>query len=302
MTLAPRRAAAERASVSVVIPAHNAQSFIRETLDSVLAQTVQPCEIIVVADCCTDGTTDAVREYAGHVRLLFSDAGSAAAARNAGARAATAEWLAFLDADDCWLPEKLERQLQKVDDPRTALVYTDRYNFGNLGDLPEVHGTIQPLFAGDVFIQLLLVGNHITLSSVLVRREVFLELGGFAETLKNAEDWEMWIRVAAAHRVEACTEPLVRYRLHASGKSMNPENMRIARVAVTESALGSERGRRLPAMTRRRIRAATARTNGSDAARRGARQLAWSEYLRSASMWPFDVDLYRDVARLMLGR
>jgi glycosyltransferase involved in cell wall biosynthesis len=299
---APGQVAVRQASVSVVIPAHNAESFIRETLDSVLAQTVQPSEIIVVADCCTDGTTDAVREYAGHVRLLFSDAGSAAAARNAGARAATADWLAFLDADDCWLPEKLERQLQKVGDRDTALVYTDRYNFGNLGDLPEVHGTIQPLFDGDVFVDLLLLGNHITLSSVMVRREVFLELGGFTETLKNAEDWEMWIRVAAGHRIEACPEPLVRYRLHASSKSMNPENMRIARVAVTESALSSERGRGLPAMTRRRIRAATARTNGSDAARRGATQLAWSEYVRSATMWPFDVELYRDVARLMLGR
>ncbi len=302
MTPAPRSSAVDRASVSVVIPAHNAESFIRETLDSVLAQTVQPCEIIVVADSCTDGTTDAVREYAGHVRLLFSDARSAAASRNAGARAATAEWLAFLDADDCWLPEKLERQLQKAGDRNTALVYTDRYNFGNLGDLPEVHGTIQPLYAGDVFVKLLVLGNHITLSSVLVRRDVFLSLGGFMETLQNAEDWEMWIRVAAGHRVEACTEPLVRYRHHASSKSMNPEKMRIARVAVTESALGSERGRGLPATTRRRIRAATARTNGSDAARRGATQLAWSEYVRSVTMWPFDVELYRDVARLMLGR
>jgi glycosyltransferase involved in cell wall biosynthesis len=288
--------------VSVVIPAHNAEAFTRETLDSVLAQTVRPCEIIVVADCCTDGTTDAVREYAGHVRLLFSDAGSAAAARNAGARGATAEWLAFLDADDCWLPEKLERQLERALDPDTALVYTDRYNFGNLGDLPEIHGTIQPLFAGDVFVDLLLLGNHITLSSVMVRRAVFLELGGFTETLKNAEDWELWIRLAAGHRVEACAEPLVRYRLHASSKSMNPEKMRVARLQVTESALGSARGRRLPAVTRRRIRAATARTNGSDAARRGATQLAWSEYVRSAMTWPFDAELYRDVARLMLGR
>jgi glycosyltransferase involved in cell wall biosynthesis len=289
-------------SVSVVIPAHNAEPFIRDALDSVLAQTVHPCEIIVVADCCTDGTTDVVREYAGRVRLLFSDAGNAAASRNAGVRAATGEWLAFLDADDCWLPEKLERQLQKARDPHTALVYTDRYNFGTVGDLPEIQGTIQPLFAGDVFVKLLLLGNHITLSSVLIRRDVFLALGGFTETLKNAEDWDMWTRVAAGHRVEACAEPLVRYRLHASGKSTNAENMRIARVAVTESALGSDRGRSLPAVTRRRIRAATARTNGADAARRGATQLAWSEYVRSATMWPFDIELYRDVARLMLGR
>jgi glycosyltransferase involved in cell wall biosynthesis len=234
-----RPVALGRASVSVVIPAHNAESFIREALDSVLAQTTQPCEIIVVADCCTDGTTDVVREYAGHVRLLFSDAGNAAAARNAGSRAATGDWLAFLDADDCWLPEKLERQLRVAETPQTALVYTDRYNFGNRGDLPEVHGSVQPLYRGDVFVDLLVLGNHITLSSVLVRRDVFIQLGGFAETLKNAEDWEMWIRVAAAHRIEACEEPLVRYRFHASSKSANPERMRIARLAVTESALDS---------------------------------------------------------------
>jgi glycosyltransferase involved in cell wall biosynthesis len=290
------------ATVSVIIPAHDAEAFIAETLDSVLAQTAPAAEILVVADRCSDGTVDVVGRYAQHVRLLLGDAGSAAASRNTGARAATGEWLAFLDADDLWLPDKLDRQLRVVGDPRTALIYTDRYNIGSRGDLPEIQGRIQPLYSGDVFVDLLLLGNHITLSSVLVNREVFLRLGGFDETLRNAEDWDMWIRVAAAHTVAACPEPLVRYRFHPGMKSGNPERMRAARVTITERALGSQRGLQLPGSVRRRIRAGTARTNGADAARRGAKRLAWSEYLRSATIWPFDIDLYRDVARLVLGR
>lgn len=111
----------EMATVSVVIPAFNAESFLGEALDSVLGQTARPTEVIVVDDGSTDGTRALVRRYSDAVRLVTQDNGGAARARNVGARQATGEWLAFLDADDVWLPEKLEKQLRLRN---AALIYT----------------------------------------------------------------------------------------------------------------------------------------------------------------------------------
>src|SRR5206468_1276757 len=145
-------------------------------------------------------------------------------------------------------------------------------------------------YAGDVFVDLLLLGNRITLSSVLLRADVFRALGGFAEHLKNAEDWDLWVRVAEANRVAACAEPLVCYRFHEGMKSGDPQRMQ------------TPRGRTLPLATRKRIVAATARTNAWDASRRGAGTLACREYLRALAAWPFDYGVYHDMLRFILGR
>jgi len=290
-------------AISVIIPAFNAATFVRETIDSVFGQSVQPQEIIVVDDGSTDGTAAILESYGDRIRVLSGRRGSAAVARNAGARVAAASWLAFVDADDLWLPDKLEHQLAvAAADERVALVYTDRYNIGTRGDLPEIQGSIQPLYGGDVFLDLLMLGNHITLSSVLVRADVFFELGGFSESLRNAEDWDLWIRVAERHHIVPCLEPLVRYRLHSGMKSSNPRHMQVARRAVIKRALALPRSRQLPATTIRRIEGATALTNASDAARRGARGLAWQELARSVAAWPFDPDLYKETLRILLRR
>ena len=289
-------------SVSVVVPVHNAEAFVAETIESVLAQTVPPMEIIAVDDGSTDGTAAILRGFGDQVQVLSRSGRSAASARNAGAAAATGVWLAFVDADDTWLPNKLERQLAFTDDPRVGMVYTDRFNIGDRGDLPAIQSEIQHMYAGDVFLDLLLLGNRITLSSVMVRRDLFNALGGFYEGLRNAEDWDLWVRLSADHQVAVCDEPLLRYRFHRGMKSGNPQRMQVARREVIRRALLTPRGRALPLVTRRRILAETARTNGFDAARRGARWLAWQEYGRSLATWPFHGALYGDLARLLLGR
>jgi glycosyltransferase involved in cell wall biosynthesis len=290
-------------AVSVIIPAYNAERFIQDTIESVFAQSVQPSEIIVVDDGSTDGTAALLRSYGDRLHVLSGRRGSAAASRNAGARAASGAWLAFLDADDLWLPNKLERQLAAADaDEQIALVYTDRYNIGTRGDLPEIQSSIQPLYAGDIFIDLMMRGNHITLSSTLVRTHVFMELGGFSEALRNAEDWDLWIRLAERHRVAACMEPLVQYRLHSNMKSSNPRHMQLARRAVIDRAMALPRSQRLSPITIRRINGATALTNASDAARRDARVLAWQELARSLAAWPFDLDLYKETLRIIARR
>jgi glycosyltransferase involved in cell wall biosynthesis len=289
-------------TVSVVIPVHNAAPFIKEAIDSVLAQSVRANQVIVIDDGSTDATPDVLRTFGDRIQWSSKRYGSAAASRNAGAAMADGTWLAFLDADDAWLPQKLERQLALTGDGNVGMVYSDRFNVGTRGDLPEVQSRIQPLYSGDVFLDLLLLGNYITLSSVLVRTALFRALGGFSETLRNAEDWELWIRMSESHRVAVCPEPLVRYRFHDAMKSSDPARMQTARRTIMHRALQSPRGARLSVATRRRILGSTARANGSDAARRGATWMAWQEFVRSLVAWPFDPAVYRDVARFVLGR
>ena len=103
--------------ISVVIPAYNAAAWIRRAVNSVLSQTRPADEIIVVDDGSTDGTGDIVRMYDGRVRLLQQANAGAAAARNTGILAATGDWIAFLDADDEWLPQKLQRQTEYLNFP-----------------------------------------------------------------------------------------------------------------------------------------------------------------------------------------
>jgi glycosyltransferase involved in cell wall biosynthesis len=289
--------------VSVIIPAHNAEAFIGDTIESVLAQTRLPAEIIVVDDGSTDGTAATIQRFGSRIRLLRQENRGVTNARNAGAAAARGEWLAFLDADDLWLPTKLERQLEVAARSQAVLIYTDRFNIGTRGNLPEVQSSIQRLYEGDVFVPLLLEGNHIPISSALLRTDIFRDLGGFHfEDWQGAEDWELWIRVAERLPVAACREPLVSYRFHGTMMSSDPKKMQRARLMAIDSALELPRSKAMGVFFRRRVRAAAANMNGEDAARRHAFRLAIAEYARAIALWPICPDPYKNILRLLLRR
>jgi glycosyltransferase involved in cell wall biosynthesis len=290
-------------TVSVVIPAFNADAFIGETIRSVLAQTRRDLEIFVVDDGSSDTTREIVAAFGPPVRLLQQQRGGPARARNAGARASAGTWLAFLDADDLWTPDKLERQVDRAVETGAAMVVTDRINIGDRGSLPQRQSDIQPLADGDIF-EALLAGNFITTSTVLLRRDAFEAAGGFGEdpVLPPAEDWDFWLRVAHDHRVAACPEPLVYYRHHRAGISRNVQRMNASRVEVITRALGLPRGQALSAGRRRRIWAQTWSTNGWDAARSGAHGAAIRAYGNAIRAWPSASGPYLDIMRVLLGR
>lgn len=289
--------------VSVIIPAYNAAPFIGEAIASVLAQTHRELDIMVVDDGSTDGTVDVVRRFGARVCLLQQRQGGAAVARNAGASATAGEWLAFLDADDAWLPEKLSHQLA-VADAGTGLVYSDRFNMGEADGWPRIHGDLFPILEGDIFLPLLETGNFITTSTVIVRRDVFRAVGGFCidPALLPAEDWDLWLRIAERHCIRACREPLANYRLHAAGVSTNFARMNGARRRVIARAVDLPRARRLAPETRRRILARMWLTNGWDAGRHGAAATAIAAYLRAIGVRPFQVAAYRELAKTIVRR
>ena len=133
-------------TVSIIIPAYNAEPFIEQAVRSALFQSHEDHEVIVVDDGSTDGTAICLRQFGDRIRVHQQVNSGVARARNAGVALASGEWIAFLDADDLWLPRKLERQMACATAP---MVYTDRYNFGRRGDLPELQSLVTPMRDGD---------------------------------------------------------------------------------------------------------------------------------------------------------
>jgi glycosyltransferase involved in cell wall biosynthesis len=200
--------------VSTVIATYNHGRYLASALDSVLNQTVRDVEAIVVDDGSTDDTPEVMRRYKRELRVRYhrGENRGPAAARNAGIAMARAPLLAFLDADDLWLPAKLERQVSLIAaDPAIAVVYARRLL---LDDADRLLTYDQPeLYRGDVLQQLFLT-NFICLSSALVRRDSLKRCGLFDERIKGAscEDYDLWLRLARDYRFDYVDEPLVFYR------------------------------------------------------------------------------------------
>ncbi len=218
-------------SICVVIPAYNSEATIRRALDSVAAQTLPPDRVLVVDDASLDATANVAQGYVGakiEVIRLAKNLG-AAGARNEGIRKADTDLVAFLDADDEWLPTKLEKQVRLiVSEPNSTFVSCGSDLISptgqNLGDIYRG----QTVTAGNNAWKALLEDNYVTTPSVLVWRRHLEELGGFNQSLKIAEDQDMWIRLAERGCLSYVFESLVHVheRQHSlSGGSFNDQLM-----------------------------------------------------------------------------
>ncbi len=211
--------------VSVVIPAYNAMRFLPHTVESVLAQTLQDFEVLIVDDGSKDNTASwAAAHPDPRVKLVSRPNGGAAAARNTGVAAARGEYVAFLDADDLWQPTKLEKQVARMEaDPEVGLVDT-WISYINAAGEPIGKVMTQHL-EGDVWAQMVEYNLVRCGSTPLVRRRLFGEVGTFDESFRYAEDWEMWIRITARYRFAVVKEPLAAYRQHADNKHKNYQSL-----------------------------------------------------------------------------
>lgn len=171
-------------TISVVIPAYNAASTIAAAIESALAQTRPPDEIIVVDDGSKDDTASVVERFGTAVRLVRQANAGCGQARNTGVREARGSWLAFLDADDTWLPTKLERQVPETANPRVAVVVCRKQNYE--GRLLDRRLTFDDLWTR----------NDALVSSSLVRRSAFEQAGGFWKE-RACEDYHLWLRLTA---------------------------------------------------------------------------------------------------------
>ena len=222
-------------SISVVIPTYNCAQFLPQAVESALGQSCV-AEIVVVDDGSTDATADYMATVADRVRYLRQDNGGPAAARNRGVDVAGGELVAFLDADDVWLPgalAQLQRPLQ--DYPDVALVTADKSIIDARGEviIPSWYARKGLL---DTFVALngtpipnalatLAYKNFVNTSVVLVRRGAFQQVGGFDPAIRFGEDLELWARIAARYSLIALPQTLGLYRQHLANATRNTEAM-----------------------------------------------------------------------------
>jgi glycosyltransferase involved in cell wall biosynthesis len=194
--------------VSVIIPTYNRAFFLTEAVASVLAQTYGDFELLVVDDGSTDATPAALAPFGSRVAVLRrATRGGVSAARNLGAAAATGDWLAFLDSDDLWLPEKLALQVEYLRaHPDLCICQTEETWIRN-GVRVNPPRRCRKV-AGDIFLPSLR-RCLVSPSAVMLPRRLFEAMGGFDETLPAAEDYDLWLRVAWRYPVGLVPAPLI---------------------------------------------------------------------------------------------
>jgi glycosyltransferase involved in cell wall biosynthesis len=222
--------------VSVIIPVHNGEKTIRETIESVLKQTCSDFELLVINDGSQDSTLELVSSFQDERLKVFSYSNAGlAATRNRGIDRARGEYISFIDADDLWTPNKLESQLKALQENLEAAVaysWTDYINeLGqslNQGSYMKVNG--------DVYAKLLLIDFIASGSNPLIRRQALTEVGGFDESLSTAADWDMWLRLAARYHFACVPSPQILYRISVNSMSSNVDKQEAESLQVIEKA------------------------------------------------------------------
>lgn len=221
----PTTADGNTPAVSVIVPAYGVSRYIGEALDSVLAQTFDDYEIIVVNDGSpdTEELERVLEPYRRRIIYLKQENRGLSGARNTGIRAARAPLIALLDGDDTWEREFLSAMLDELRrDPSVGVLYSDATYFG---DTPEAGRTFMELHpsVGEITFARLVSQECNVISSVVARRELLLRVGLFDESLRSSEDFDLWLRIVkAGERIAYLRRPLMRYRRHSASLSADP--------------------------------------------------------------------------------
>jgi glycosyltransferase involved in cell wall biosynthesis len=291
-------------TVSVVIPTYNAEAAVLDALASVVSQTYTDWEILVCDDGSTDGTRAVAERYlaaqeGARWRILSLERGGPAETRNRGVREARGEWIAFLDDDDGWAPQKLQRCMEAVGAGRLDVVGHSEAWVDDAGRSRPHHysalfdASVHPLVS-------LMRANPFSTSALVVRRSALLEAGLFDPQLPSAEDYDLWIRLAMLPeiRIGFIDEVLGTYRLRAGS-----ESSRIDRRMRALLTIGARYGDALAAVSRLgrleswMFRSKTYFTSGLRLLRQGSPGRGAGLVAIGLLMWPFRFDWIRFAQR-----
>jgi glycosyltransferase involved in cell wall biosynthesis len=233
----PTGAPTREPAVSIIIPAYNAAAYIRETLDSVLAQTFDDYEIVIVNDGSpdTEELERALEPYRERIVYLAQENGGPGRARNTAIRAARGRYVALLDADDQWEPEYLAAQVAALEaDPTADVVYSNGVIFGNGADVGRELMEVFPT-SGEVTFEKVLTCECTVLICAVIRREALERVGGFDAHMRGTEDFDLWLRILhTGGRIIYHRQKLMRYRRIAGSLSSSDVGMFASALAVFE--------------------------------------------------------------------
>ena len=225
-------------NISVVIPTYNRIELLKRSIDSVINQTIKPSEIIIVDDGSNDVTEAMVKKKYDSLKIIKQKNKGVSAARNSGIKASSGEWICFLDSDDEWKNDKLEKQI-------TAVANNSDYKFFHSNEIWIKNGKRinqkkkHKKYGGDIFKKCLDM-CRISPSSVLIDKSIFEEIGFFNENLVVCEDYELWLRICDKYEVFFIDEPLIfKYGGHQGQLSYSIDSIEYHRIKALEYLLST---------------------------------------------------------------
>jgi glycosyltransferase involved in cell wall biosynthesis len=275
-----------RTKVTIAIPAYNAELWLRDTLNSALAQSLPAHEIIVVDDGSKDRTGEVARSFGDRVRYVRQTNQGVSAARNTAIREATGDWIAFLDSDDLIVFEKLEKQVALIEaNPELVVVYSA---FSYL--YPDGKTRLVPAFPAADLWPALRYRTPILPSASLVRRSALAEVGGFSTEYHYGEDWELWLRVVRRYTANAFQdhpESLTFYRCWESNATNNFLRTATAALQLLDTVLLDDLKGIEKKLWRRKIEARIYYYNLALGFREARNDRYWEYAIESFLKWPF---------------
>ncbi|MEM1168433.1 MAG: glycosyltransferase [Cyanobacteria bacterium P01_H01_bin.35] len=224
--------------ISVIIPVFNGQNTIQKTIESVLNQTWKDYELIIINDGSTDSTEEVISNISDpRIKIFNYPNAGPSASRNRGTAIASGKYISFIDSDDLWTPDKLEKQLQKLEENSQAKIaysWTDYIDEFDNFLYPGCHITAN----GNVYEKLLLTNFIENGSNPLIYRQALIEIGGFDESLFAAEDLDVWFKLAIKYEFVAVPSPQILYRVSTNSLSTNLTRVEKQCLEVIDRAFG----------------------------------------------------------------
>ncbi len=220
--------------VSVIVPCYNCSEFVDRFVQSIRSQTYKNLQVIAVDDGSTDGTRAELEKHSSFLTVITKENGGAASARNVGLNASKGAYVAFLDADDFWLPNKIAAQVQYLGEhPEAGAVYCDWFVCSDESGVEAAISTCDSGF-GDIspppaeqsgwIYNLLLMDCVVHTSSILIKKSQIDRIGYFDETLINGQDYDYWFRLSRIAQIHKIDAKLSGYVLHGNNSTVNQKN------------------------------------------------------------------------------
>lgn len=285
--------------ISVVIATYNMGQYLPLALDSALRQSYPSLDVIVVDDGSTDDSVEALRPFLDdpRVRYIRQENAGQASAKNRGIGEARGELVAFLDADDVWLPDKIARQIPLFENPSVGVVYCRSTEID--GEGRAVRLLDFPLYRGQVSGPML-VFNFIGFSTSVVRKACFDEMGGLRNDLGMGIDYDLWLRMSARYHFDFVDAPLVGYRVWPGQMSKNVERRYQNGIRIMKDFLAAN-PQAVGMVERRHAWAHTYSGYGDSLRSLGIPSRALGNYVRSLGHWPTYLPAWKGLVKLALG-